>query len=68
LQSRGLSLSDLTRATAYFKHREDVHALTNWCASRDLPRLPIVLANCDICRGDLLFELEADAWCPTGMS
>jgi len=67
LQSRGFSLSNLTRATAYFKHRADVCAFTEWCAARDLLSLPMVLANCDICRKDLLFELEADAWRSTRM-
>jgi len=67
LQSRGLSLSDLTRATAYFKHPADVRAFTGWRAARGLSSLPVVPANCDICRNDLLFELEADAWRPTVM-
>jgi enamine deaminase RidA (YjgF/YER057c/UK114 family) len=66
LHSRGLSLSDLTRATAYFKHRADVRAFTEWCATRGLHSLPVVFANCDVCRDDLLFELEADAWRPDG--
>ena len=66
LQSRGFSFSDLTRATAYFKHCADVRAFTDWCASDGRFSLPVVFANCDVCRDDLLFELEADAWRPTG--
>jgi hypothetical protein len=27
-----------------------------------LPTLPVTVVECDICRNDLLFELEADAW------
>ena len=62
LRSRGFDLSDVTRATAYFKHRRDVRAFRDWCAAHHAPSLPVVEAECDICRDDLLFELEADAW------
>ena len=62
LRSRGFTFTDLTRATAYFKHSSDVPAFTAWCNANNLP-LPIVVpALCDICRDDLLFELEAEAW------
>jgi enamine deaminase RidA (YjgF/YER057c/UK114 family) len=60
LHSRKFSLSDLTRATAYFKHPTDVQAFEEWCTARGLFSLPVVLANCGICRDDLLFEFEAD--------
>jgi enamine deaminase RidA (YjgF/YER057c/UK114 family) len=62
LTSRGLGFSDLTRATAYFKHRADIPALAAWCAARELLSLPFIAAQCGICREELLFELEADAW------
>jgi enamine deaminase RidA (YjgF/YER057c/UK114 family) len=65
LRSRGLGISDLTRATAYFKHRADVQAFTEWCAARGLRSQPVALVQCDLCRDDLLFELEADAWSST---
>jgi len=65
LRSRGFGFSDLTRATAYFKHRGDVQAFREWCAARAGRSLPVALVECDICREDLLFELEADAWSPT---
>jgi enamine deaminase RidA (YjgF/YER057c/UK114 family) len=64
LHSRGFSFSDLTRATAYFKRQADIQAFKEWCAARDLSSLPVVLANCGICRDDLLFELEADCVIP----
>ncbi len=62
LQSRGLSLSDLTRATAYFKHRTDAPIFRDWCAAHDRSSMPVVFANSDVCRHDLLFEIEMDAW------
>ena len=62
LRSRGFTFVDLTRATAYFKHRSDVRAFRAWCGARGLRSLPVLAIHCDICRNDLLFELEADAW------
>ena len=64
LRSREFSFSDLTRATAYFKHQAGIQAFKEWCAARDLSSLPVVLANCGICRDDLLFEFEADCVIP----
>ena len=60
--SRGFGFSDITRATAYFKNRADIPALAAWCLARGLRSLPFIAARCGICRNDLLFELEADAW------
>ena len=64
LASRGFDFSDVTRATAYFKNRGGLPELAAWCAARNLPSLPVLSAQCGICREDLLFELEADAWKP----
>ena len=51
----------MTRATAYFKHAGDVALFESWCAGRGLDLLPVVPLHCDICRDDLLFEIELDA-------
>ena len=64
LHSRKFSFSDLTRATAYFKHEAGIQAFKEWCAANDLSDMPVVLAHCGICRDDLLFELEADCVIP----
>ena len=64
LHSRKFSFSDLTRATAYFKHQAGIQAFKEWCAAHDLSNLPVVLANCGICRDALLFEFEADCVIP----
>jgi enamine deaminase RidA (YjgF/YER057c/UK114 family) len=61
LASRGFAFSDITRATAYFKNRADIPEFSAWCADRGLRSLPVISAQCGICRDDLLFELEADA-------
>jgi enamine deaminase RidA (YjgF/YER057c/UK114 family) len=65
LVSRGFELSDITRATTYFKNRADIPAFAAWCAGQGLRSLPVIAVQCGICRDDLLFELEADAWNPT---
>jgi enamine deaminase RidA (YjgF/YER057c/UK114 family) len=61
LQSRGMSFTDVTRATAYFKHPAFKPYFDAWCAERELRRFPAIFVHCDICRDDLLFELELDA-------
>ncbi len=61
LRSRGLVFEDITRATAYFRHAKDAGVFTAWLADNQLPNLPAVATQCDVCRDDLLFELEAEA-------
>ena len=61
LESRGMSWADTSRATAYFKNSNDIPLLSNYCVSHGLPPLPVAMAHGDICRDDLLFELELDA-------
>jgi hypothetical protein len=61
LQSRNFSFSDISRATAYFRRRADAWAFTEWCAKNGHTSMPVVVVHCDVCRDDLLFELEADA-------
>jgi enamine deaminase RidA (YjgF/YER057c/UK114 family) len=59
LKSRAMGFGNVVRATAYVKHRHDAEALQAWFGSQ--VQLPCVWVNCDICREDLLFELELDA-------
>jgi enamine deaminase RidA (YjgF/YER057c/UK114 family) len=61
LRSRGLSFAGITRATAYFRHAGDAGIFAEWLAANQLAGLPVVSAQCDVCRDDLLFELEAEA-------
>lgn len=61
LQSRGMTFRDVTRATAYFEHPLFKPYFDTWCAAHDLGKMPVVATHCDICRSDLLFELELDA-------
>lgn len=60
LESRGMDFTNTTRAIAYFKDPAFKPYFDAWCAERDLT-LPVVPVHCDICRHDLLFEIELDA-------
>ncbi len=64
LRSRGLTFADLTQATAYFKHPSGLPAFTTWCQENNFPLRVVVPTVCDICRDELLFEIEAEAWKP----
>jgi enamine deaminase RidA (YjgF/YER057c/UK114 family) len=61
LGSRGFTLNDLSRATAYFRRAADAPVFAQWLAARKLTRLPVVATEAHVCRDDLLFELEAEA-------
>jgi len=61
LESRGMDWKSVSRSIAYFKHAEDMGVLAACMRERGMPRLPGILAHTDICRDDLLFELELDA-------
>jgi len=61
LRSRGFDFNDLACATAYFRHAAEAGTFAEWLAANRLAHLPVVFAQCDVCRDDLLFELEAEA-------
>lgn len=61
LTSCGLDWEDSVRAIAYFKHTEDMPAFDQYCRNQGLPALPVIVTKNDVCRDDLLFELEVDA-------
>jgi hypothetical protein len=50
-----------SRSIAYFKYAGDMQVLKECMVERGMPSLPGILAHTDICRDDLLFELELDA-------
>jgi hypothetical protein len=62
LCARGMDFNDVTRATAYFEHPLFKDYFDAWCAKRDLEGMPVVSIHADVCRSDLLFELELDAY------
>ena len=61
LEARRMSFADVSRATAYFKFATDAPVFDDWLARHGVRTMPVVRTCCDICRDDLLFELELDA-------
>jgi len=61
LKSRGMTFADTAFATAFIKHPADAPLFADWLARRGLESMPVVLAHCDICRDNLLFEIELEA-------
>ena len=62
LESRQMRWADTTRMTAYFTDLADGPRFTAWCRAHGLPGLPVVFSHAVICREELLFEIELDAW------
>jgi enamine deaminase RidA (YjgF/YER057c/UK114 family) len=61
LKSRRMDWSDITRAVAFFKHAKDAALLREFCFTHEIPVYPVIVTVTDICRDDLLFEIEVDA-------
>jgi enamine deaminase RidA (YjgF/YER057c/UK114 family) len=61
LQSRGMDWSDVTRSLAYFKRAPDAFLFDDCRNECGLPPFPAIIVENDICRDDLLFEIEVDA-------
>lgn len=61
LEGRGASLRDICLATAYCKRTRDHDAFERIARHLDLADLPVVAVLADVCRDELLFELDAVA-------
>jgi enamine deaminase RidA (YjgF/YER057c/UK114 family) len=61
LKSRGMDWTNTVRAIAYFKDFSEAPLLEKYCLEHGLPELPVALSHADVCRHDLLFEIELDA-------
>jgi len=61
LELRDMTWSDVTRAIAYFKSDDFYQAYEDYCRSKDMPDMPTIITENDVCRHDLLFEIELDA-------
>jgi hypothetical protein len=60
LSSRSMSLKNVTQAVAYFRNIADASVLTCWSCENHVA-LPVIVTECDICRDELLFEIELQA-------
>ena len=61
LSSRNMNYSDVTRAYAYVKQEEDTPIFTKYRKRYHIPENRVIVVPNDICRDELLFEIEVDA-------
>jgi enamine deaminase RidA (YjgF/YER057c/UK114 family) len=61
LASRTMSWKNVTRGVAYLKQITYTKPFGEYLSQRGLEFLPFTLVHADICRDDLLFEIELDA-------
>ena len=59
----GATLADLAKVRVYVKHAEDYAVCREVCEER-LGRIPAIYAQADVCRPDLLIEIEGVAFSP----
>jgi enamine deaminase RidA (YjgF/YER057c/UK114 family) len=63
LPGAGATLKDIAKVRVYVKHQEDYEKCREVCELR-LPRVPAIYLHADVCRPDLLVEIEAVAFSP----
>lgn len=61
LESRRMGWDDLFRGIAYFKNMEYLPVYRRITEELGIPRFPLAVSHADVCRNDLLFEIEVDA-------
>ena len=61
LTSRGMKWKDCSRAIAYIQDKNNGPIFTEYLRTHGLEALPVTCMHADICRSDLLFEIELDA-------
>ncbi len=64
LAQKGVSWSDVTRTIAYFKRADYLRYYVKYCDDNGIPDMPTIITENDICRHDLLFEIELDTIVP----
>ncbi len=62
LDSRGMTWCDVAAGVAYFRRPEDAPVLGAYVREHGLPALPLAMVCGEICRKELLFEMEVEAW------
>jgi len=61
LRQEDAGLEDVCAATVFVKRPEDIHIFQEMAVSRKLENFPCVCIVADICREELLFEIDAEA-------
>ena len=66
IAQEGASFRDICEATVFLKHAKDISVFRQVVAERRLPEMPVVCLQADICRDELLFEMDGTAALPPG--
>jgi enamine deaminase RidA (YjgF/YER057c/UK114 family) len=61
LEQEGIGLKEICSATVFIKRPKDAEIFYEMAVQRELEDLPSVLIVADICREELLFEIDAEA-------
>lgn len=61
LRSKDMDWADVVRSLVYFRRAEDRFLFEAYRKDRALPAFPAIVTENDVCRDDLLFEIELDA-------
>lgn len=61
LNSRDMDWNDLFRGIAYFKDMDYLPVYRRVAEELGISRFPLAVSHADVCRDDLLFEIEVDA-------
>ena len=61
LKSRNMDWGNVTKGIVYFKDINDIKIFNNYFTENNIPRMPLAMLQADICRDELLFEIEIDA-------
>ena len=62
LESRRMTWADAARSIAYFKDRADVPSFNAYCRTQRIAGLKTTTEQATLCREELLFEIELDAY------
>jgi len=60
LRAEKMNWSDTASSLVYFKHHKDFHLFDSYCKDHNL-NIPHIKLEADVCRENLLFEIELDA-------
>ena len=61
LKSRKLNWDNITKGIVYFKDINDIKVFNDYCTDYNISQMPLAMLQADICREELLFEIEVDA-------
>ena len=65
LESAGARFEHIVQATAFVKRAEDIPVFQKVAKRMELSTIPMICTIADVCRDDLLFELDATAILPS---